>query len=641
MTVQPIRPLDALGASLDNPEPVAGPTEPPPPPPSESSRSTSSAPSGGRGSRDRPWGEIWDGCPVKPMGVNGDMNFFLDALGQLRGVKELKRSIIRSLFGTQYPKLCFHFPVYKGKDEDRYRDELGFDGEKAASVMSIAVAEKGLFDPNGAVRGVGAWSDDDGLLVYHTGDRLLIGPEEREPSEHQGRIYPAAPAIPHPARAEKKTDTAMQVLDEYRGWQWERPDIDPIVLLGMTGILAFGGALDWRPAFWVTGGPGSGKSTLQRLILLLMGGEKGLIQSTDATSRGLASMMGQSTLPVALDELEPSDAGSEKEKAIVELARVASSGGRWMRGSSDQKGSSGQLRSTFLFSSVLIPGILKPQDLQRIIVLNLRAFGAGAKAPNLRADTWRERGAQLRRQIIERWPSWAARLEAWRTALADVQISGRNADNWATILAMAQMMRSEAMPKADEMAGWAEKISRHIGVDLAEMNTDADEVLLWMLTQRFDPFRKGTTWTVAQWLQVAGQSAGAPIPLLDSLAPNNNGSDLKYQRVDAAKAANNHLAPIGLRVIVEDGAARMFVANDKIRGLLDLFRDTQWSGGAWKQSLMRVPGAAASPTVRTLAGIRTRGTEVPFTAMPGLGAFPADRARPLAPPTHDGMEEFA
>lgn len=641
-TVTPLRPLEALGASLDAAPVVAGPA--PAPAPAPAGEALPPAEPGGPGSRDRPHGEIWDGCPVRVLGVHGGTSYLLDVAGQLRAVAKLDRMTIMHLFGNRYTALCHHFPRWGQKDGEAYRRPGEFNGDAAASTITQAVFERGVFDPDGAVRGVGAWLDEDGGLVLHLGNRLLIGAEDRAPGDHQGRIYPAAPPIPHPAAAEDRTDPAPDVLAALHSWQWSRPDIDPIIAFGMAGVLMFGGALDWRPAFWVTGGAGAGKSTFQKLILHLMGGEKGLVQSTDATARGIASLLGQSTLPVALDELEPGDQG--REKAVVELARVASSGGRWLRGSSDQKGSSGQLRSAFLFSSILIPGSLKSQDLQRLIVLTLNPLPIGAAAPALRADVWRKRGARLRRAIIDRWPTWAARLDLWRAALERHGITGRNFDNWGTVLAMAQMMRAEALPSAEEMDGWCAKVARHIRADLDELGTDADEVLVHLLSQRFDPFRRGTTWTVAQWLQVAGQQAGAEAALRDSLASTGGAESYIHdedqaKRERAAKVANNHLAGIGLRVIVEDGQARLFVAKTPVQGLRDLFRDSQWQGGAWHQSLMRVKGAQASRTSRKLAGIESRGAEIPFASMPGLAAFPADPVRPLAPVVRDEMEDFA
>jgi hypothetical protein len=560
--------------------------------------------------------------------VNGGTYFYLDVHGQMRPVGKHDAQAIMALFGHMLPKLYHNFPAVSldRKTGDLKIKPEHFNHQLAASAMFQACSERGLFDPEGSVRGVGAWTDDDGNLIYHTGDTLIMKGETQKPTTHQNKIYPAYPPIPHPALPGKHADPVPDLLELLNTWQWQRPEIDATIALGMMGVQAFGGALDWRPAYWLTGGPGTGKSALQRLMNMLHGGDKGLIQSPDATARGIASLMGQSTLPIALDELEPGDTGSAKERSIIEAARVASSGGRWVRGSSDQKGSSGQLRSTFLFSSVLIPGILKSQDLQRIITLTLQPFAEGAKPPAMRADKWRERGAIIKRQLIDRWPTWTQRLELWREAFAEQGIAGRNADNWATTLAMAQMMTAEAMPMPDELQGWTEKIARYIKTDLAELGTDADEVLVHLMSQPFDVFRRGEQFTVAQWVQVAAQSPGAPEALLNEFSADRDGKERR------AQAANAKLAKALIKVVSErDQPGYLFVGNAKAASLLTLFEGTQWAGGAWKQSLERVKGASWSKTSRTLAGVSTRGVEIPLTSTPGLEMFPQDRNRAPKP----------
>lgn len=633
-----------LAAQLDD-APVAAAGAPPPPgdgldPPDEPP-SDPPSPSASGGRKGRPKGEIWEGCPVKPLGVNNAISFYLDVHGQMRAVAKHDAQTIMHLFGNRIPSLCWHFPQWsKDVDTGEMKRKINrFEATNAAMDMIAACSERGLFDPVGSVRGVGAWADDDGKLVYHTGDKLILHGRSQEPSGYQGRIYPAFPPIPHPADSADGPDPMPDLLALLETWQWHRPTIDPFVTTGMIGVQMMGGALDWRPAYWLTGPPAAGKSALQRLMLWLHGGEKGLIQSPDATARGIASLLGQSTVPIALDELEPGDAGSTKERQIIETARVAASGGRWVRGSSDQTGSSGNLRSTFLFSSVLIPGVLKSQDLQRIITLNLSPFPEGAKAPPMRAETWRKRGAVLKRMIIDRWPSWTERLDLWREAFAEHRITGRNADNWATTMAMAQMMQSEDLPSAEELAGWTRKIADLITADLSEMSTDSDEVLMHLLTSPYEVFRSGEQYTLAQWLMVAAMAPGAPDTLLGDFSTDQDGKERR------AAAANSKLAKAAIKVIHERGReSRLFIGNAKVAPLLKIFEGTQWAGGAWKQSLERVKGAQLGGTPRTLAGIRSRGVEIPLSSIPGLGFFPQDRdhtadAQSQQPPNYS--EEFA
>lgn len=614
-------PIAAQGAARPETDPPQDEAPPPPPPP--------------RGGKpERPKGEIWEGCPVTPLGVNGGFSYFLDVHGQMRAIGKAERMTVMQLFGRQMPQLCWHFPKWV-KDQDTgemNRKKDAFDGDGVAMAMYRAASERGLFDPEGAVRGVGAWADDDGQLIYHTGDGLLMGPAESGPCTHQGRIYPAYPPIAAPAPADRHPDPVPEIMEVLETWAWQRPEIDATIALGMIGAQMLGGALDWRPVFWLTGGKGTGKSQFQTLIKHLHG-DKGLFQSNDATKSGITSRLGHSSLPVALDELEPGDEGSSKERDIIVLARVAASGGQWFRGSSDQKGASGNVYSTFLFSSILIPGAMKSQDLSRLIVLSLQALPENTSPLTLRAETWRKRGAALKRLLIDRWPTWAQRLEMWREAFAAEGLGGRNGDNWATVMAMADMARTAELPDASTLDGWARRVTKLVKADTEEIGSDADSMMLHLLSQPFDIYRRGEQHTIAQWLMVAAQLPGAPAGLM--------GSDTPAEREDAAKLANAKLAKAGLRVIGAREDARLFIANAHIQGLKDLFRHSEWANGVWAQSAIRVKGAQVSESVRKLAGISSRGVEIPVTSMPGLMSFPQDRVTPAPAPAPDGMEDFA
>jgi hypothetical protein len=113
-------------------------------------------------------------------------------------------------------------------------------------------------------------------------------------------------------------------------------------------------------------------------------------------------------------------------------------------------------------------------------------------------------------------------------------------------------------------------------------------------------------------------------------------------REQRRKKANSLLSPLLIKVIEDPDTPRLFVGRASAQPLLEVFAHTQWKGGAWTQSLERVAGAQKGTGSRTLAGIATRGTEIPLTSLPGLMAFPQDRATapdpapPLAQDYDDG-----
>ncbi|MDD8022446.1 MAG: hypothetical protein PHX82_04995 [Paracoccaceae bacterium] len=586
----------------------------------------------------RPRGEVFENCPVRALGVNGDFSYYLDRHGQLRAVKKHELQTIMHLFGDRIGALCWNFPQF---DKDGNRKHSRFDQTTASMAMISACSEKGLFNPDGAVRGVGAWKDDDGRLIYHCGNLLLTEDGQQEPGDIDGKIYPAYPPIPQPAQKVGTADPARAALEMAGTWRWEHQEATPMIVLGMIGVQMLCGAMDWRPVYWLTGDKAYGKSFFQDWIKHLHGGEKGLIQSNDPTKSGITSRLGHSSLPVAIDELEPGEEGSSKERDIIVLARVAASGGQWLRGSADQKGASGNVYSAFLFSSILIPGAMGAQDRSRLITLHLRPLDPNAPKVTLDPRTWRARGAALKRVLIDRWPSWAERLELWRAALAEVGLSGRNGDNYATTMAMADMALHADMPSAEVLAGWARKVASCAVHETEEIGSDAESMLMHLLGQPFDVHRRGELFTIAQWIMAAAQLPSAPPQLV---ADTDSGDIDDQVRKQAAKRANEKLAKVGLRVRGSGDSASLFIANAPLPGLKKLFEGSTWASGVWAQSSRRIIGAEPVAQPLTLAGQRTRGVYVPLKQCGGLMSFPMDRAGAQsgseAPPMPREWEDF-
>lgn len=595
---------------------------------SDKDRAATSVGDRGRPPGSRPRGEIWDDCPVKPLGVRGEVNYFLDAHGQLAGVKKLEAQTIQRLFSHRIPSLCYNFPLWTQDPDTKLpvRKPGRFDQTAASMAMYEAAGECGLFNPENAVRGVGAWSDDDGNLVYHMGDRMIVAGEEGPPRRIGRHIYPAYPPIPGPA-SDPGPDPVPDILDALNTWKWARPDEHPMLALGMLCAQMLGGALDWRPTFWITAAAGAGKSWLNDLFRHLHA-QEGLVQSTDATKAGITSKLGHSSLPVALDEAEPdANERSTKSADLITLARVASSGGEWARGSSDQTGVGGKVFSTFTFSSILIPGVMKPQDRQRLIMLELEVRPPDWPRASLTPKTWRARGARLKRRLIERWPSWREHLAAWRDALELEDVTGRDADNWATVIALAHLALSEEIADEDVRRGWAKKIAWMVANDRSDTQNDAEAMLAHMLGQPFEVFRGGEQFSVGQWIQAAAGLPGAPEQILGRDTPGETIGEDIHAREQKAKLANAKLAKAGLRVSPPSGGqeAELFIANTPNHWLRALFQGTDWAGGAWAQSARRVPGAHPSPHPLSLAGIRSRGTFIPIKSIAGLAEFPMDR----------------
>ncbi len=553
-------------------------------------------------------GEIYPGSPVTALGVYGETNYYIDVLGQLRGVAKHDLDKIRHLYGGRTYELSRYFPQF---DKDGSPRVGKFDQASVATAMVTACDERGMWSPTNAIREGGAWCDEDGRLILHCGDAVIFDGEMRKPGLHGGKVYSAAPPVPRPDDSTARIDPASAVLELAGSWSWRRPDIDPQLVLGFICAQMLGGALSWRPVAWLTGDAATGKSEFQRFLKFVHGGDAGLLQAADATEAGVRSVVQNSSLPVALDEFEPDPDNPRKSRAVIELARRAASGGQIFRGSADQKGYQSSAFNCFLFSSILVPP-MQAQDRSRLILLELDRLPEGAAKLSLDPRTLRLTGARLRHRLLTGWSSWIERLELWRAALARHGQTGRGADNYATILALADMAISEALPEPQVLDAWAEKLGKTVTDESVDIGSNAEDMVMHLLGQSYDVYRRGEQYTVAQWIMAAAQLPAAPADLLR-----------RGEEQESARQANEKLAKVGLRVTGRADEARIFFPNKPIPGLCRLFDGSQWADGGWSQAARRLEGADAASL--TLAGISTRGTYVPIKAVPGLLGFPLDR----------------
>ena len=261
-------------------------------------------------------GEALPDLPVTPLGKFGDVCFYLDDLNQLVELRAEKHSklAIEGLFGRRAELLDVLWPR---KSWDKRREEwvvTGWRNEQASRALMGACAHKGVWSAMDRVRGAGAWAGPDGELVLHLGDKILVVPadggevELLVPGQVGELVYPTAPTARKPARRRVAAagcgdNPAATLLEILRSWHWRRPEIDPYLLLGWICAAMLGGALPWRVVAWITGGAGTGKSTLQGLIKHVFG-PAGMLQTADGTAAGVRQVLKYASLPVGIDEAE-------------------------------------------------------------------------------------------------------------------------------------------------------------------------------------------------------------------------------------------------------------------------------------------------------------------------------------------------
>lgn len=441
-------------------------------------------------------------CPVLPLGVNGDTFYFLDTIGQLRGLVESKmgQGGITALFMGRANYLYWAWPRFKEGEDFKV---TGWRAERAREVLMAACARKGPWDPVDKVRGRGAWRGNAGELILHCGDELWTGGKLIPMGEMGGYVYPARPPVPQPfpKSLEKSPSPAIEILQLIRTWSWVRPDVDPVLLLGWIVAAMIAGALDWRPSCFLVGDKATGKSTLQKLIKQLLGDL--LIQSVDTTGAGIYQQLGQDALPVSVDELE-SEADSRKQKAIIKLMRVSSSGGEMLRGGSDHVGARFKLNSAFIFSSINAPP-LEPQDLSRMAVLRLLKLPAGQPEPHLDERRNADIGRRMMRRVADRWSELPGQLDAHFKVLAAAGHDGRGQRTFGTLLACAALVLgsdAEALGlPLEDLSRWGELMRADQLDELEDANENWRLCLDHILSSRPEVWRGGSHPAIGRVLE--------------------------------------------------------------------------------------------------------------------------------------------
>ncbi|MCI5075657.1 hypothetical protein [Oricola sp.] len=551
------------------------------------------------------------GCPVMPLGTDNGQFFFLDTIGQLRVLKEgeFGQGPLNGLFMGRHLWLYWAFPK---KNADGA--VTGWRAEKVRECLMAACGRKGAWSPANKVRGRGFWTDRQGNLILHCGDRLITRRGEEPLGEFEGAVYPTRPAInrPWPEALAGRPGPALDLLPHLRAWNWVRPELDPVLLLGWIVMAMVGGALDWRPECFILGDKGSGKSTLQRDIKALFG--DGIIQTGDTTAAGIYQDLQFDSLPVAIDEFE-GKADTRKQKAVIELARLSCSGAPMMRGGDNHKGTKFFGRSAYLFSSINTPP-LDPQDLSRLALLRLRPHAEGAVRPVIPDPRFQEIGRQLIRRVWDEWHRWPAVYQGWREFLAGCGHDGRGQDTFGTLMAAADIAIGEdagalkiALGTYCDRAAWTD----HFEVSGMFEHDDASEnwrlCLNHILSTRIDAWKNGTRHTVGEVLTEFWERSDPAAKLSGDQEP------ISYNE------ARKLLEQTGMTLMkptVKDGAFELLIP-DQHTELYKLMRDSKWAGemsaGSWKYALQAAPDDYWRNASARIDGLKKRGTAFRLNAI--------------------------
>jgi hypothetical protein len=573
------------------------------------------------------------GCPVTPLGGNGQMFHYINAIGQMVsvGAQQHSKNILIALFSPHVKTWLYsHYPKSFDKETGEPRD---FNVNAVSTDLMAEAQDRGrAWEPADNVHGRGCWPGEDGDLRVHLGARLIVGGRERDVGMIGNKVYPLCPEWQGPApdaQADGPAGPAAEALALLSCWRWAEAELSPRLLLGWIVCAFLCGALHWRPHLWLVAPRASGKSTLIGAIGHMLQRGDFALMAESASAPSVRATLQFDARPVVLDETEPSE-DNRALNQVVELMRIASTGGTVMRAQVDQSTVVQTVRFVGMGASVVRPA-LKSQDASRIAVLQLLKPLPGSTAPLLRPAVLELLGRRLFRRALDGWKRWPETLQAWRQALAAEGLEARAQDQYGTLLAAAWIAEQDLDPDADSLAEWARRVAKATAPDRAE--------------ERPEWFRLIETLAATPIKDDAGRAERAVAELVETAAqarrePDHENGGWIYVSAEAADRANALLGRHGLRFVAmrdarglplrrswDDPAAEPATqGNGPLLGhvavanahpvLARMLDRTQWAAragapGAWKGVLLQAPGALATDCARF--GARTaRAVMVPM-----------------------------
>ena len=390
----------------------------------------------------------------------------------------------RDLF--EIAPLSFWENAYPAKAAERC------DWNKAIDDLIQSSRSVGPFDSR-RVRGVGVWLDD-GRVVLNTGSKLIVDRKETTLSGIKSSyFYVQTVNRLGPIRDPLSICECQPLITALDNLKW-RDKTSGKLLAGWLAISRIAGALPIRPHVWVTGGSGTGKSTLmENLVAPCLGFESGwLYLQGSSTEAGLRQRVKSSSIPIIFDEFETTDEDASKRRlsGLVELMRNSwsSTRGSIIKGSAAGHSVEFQLSFSCLVSSIRI-WLTNDADRSRFSILELQPHGSiETEWDALRSSLKKidlDFGERLFARSASMVPTILQSFKTLQSAFA-ASVSQRYGQQVGMLMAGYYALLQDEPVSKDE----AEKIAAEMEISSHSKDdvgiTDEEECLRTLMTTRFE-----------------------------------------------------------------------------------------------------------------------------------------------------------
>lgn len=501
----------------------------------------------------------------EPLGLDdAGFHFFEHTNRMVMSFKTITDASLLILRPTLYWETMF--PGVKG----------GINWTDAKSFVIEQSKAVGIYDKH-LVRGTGVWRDS-GETVINLGDRI-----EGDTSKSKYIYIQTRNALkgihPNPL----STDEAYTLVRACESLKW----IDPksaFLLSGWIAIARIAGALPVRPHVWITGGAGTGKSTvMDNLIRPALGGEHGRFYlQGGSTEAGIRQMIKADSIPIIFDEFETTnEASKQRVESIVELLRQSWSytQGHIVKGSATGEAQQYALGFAALVSSIRVV-LTNDADRSRFSVLELDKHENNpeqwSNAKNCMEKITEEFGERLFTRSVKNIENILKSYNVFKGELAKI-VSQRFGQQYGMLLAGWYSLISDS-PVTVEIAKSAISDFGFADEKQEASVTDEQECLDQILTTRIS-------------LSIQDVPGANPLRIEKSI-----GEILE----DNVKGELESLKDYG---ILRESKC-IYVANQHATLLKFVFEKTRWSN-CWAKTLARLPGAEKC-VPKWIAGKTTR-----------------------------------
>ena len=357
----------------------------------------------------------------------------------------------------------------------------GADWDSARDTLIRACERRGIFNEIETVRGRGA-RIDNGRSLFHLGGKTLVDDHMMLPHEVEGKhVYEVDEDLDVDIGDAANNDEASALLAICNRFNWSN-SLSGALLAGWCIIAPVCGILRWRPHIWLTGGAGTGKSSIINLLIRPMLAQTGVFFESCTTEAAIRQTMKSDARPIVYDEADTTGKhGDAMLQAVLLLSRASSSGSLIRKGTTDGAGRSYLMRSAFCYASIN-PSVRAYADESRISKLVMQ--------PNLHPDaqeTWNGLKADLFKTItplygqrmfarsLKNLKTLNANAETFTDAARSVFPSQRTADQLGTLLSGAYFCCSDDLVDRETAIQW---LKAHDWSEQTEQIGKRDEIKL-------------------------------------------------------------------------------------------------------------------------------------------------------------------